>query len=550
MKDGPAGARVLIVVPVFNNEGAVSGVLAGVAALGLPVLVVDDGSTDGSASALDAFPVHRIRFPENRGKGLAIRRALSWAEERGFSHIITLDADGQHSPGDIPRFLDKIREAPEAVIIGKRDFGRGVPGGSRFGRRWSNLWIRIASGVATPDSQSGFRAYPVRPLSRLKYLGSRYEFEVEVLVRAVWAGLPLEWVDVSVRYFPPAERVSHFRPLKDNARISWIYTLLVLRRMIPFRRRSAPRGSSPSDSYGNRAGHAVFRWVIGKLGVRPAYGVLVPVIAYYVLFRPSAVRAAAPYLRRRFPGRGGLRMLWLAYRHYFAFGRCLIDQAATNILGREGLRIDFPDADALRELSEEGRGLVLVVSHVGVWHSALSTLDYLKRPVYLNWRRERHSQSMGLTDFRKTGVEVRVISPDGFLGGIPELSLALTHGRIVAVMGDRGHGSSAVRSEVFLGTPAGFPILPYHLAFTTNSDLVVFLTARTGPRRIFLRAAVWRMTEAQRELGKDRVCRELLQWYVGELERLVRDHPFMWYNFHDIWMREEDIPRQGRDVES
>ncbi|OGD12002.1 MAG: hypothetical protein A2Y86_01915 [Candidatus Aminicenantes bacterium RBG_13_62_12] len=286
--------------------------------------------------------------------------------------------------------------------------------------------------------------------------------------------------------------------------------------------------------------------MIKHFGVFPAYGVLVPVIAYYVLFRPSAFRAAAPYLKRRFPGCGRLKKLWLTYRHYYAFGLCLIDQAATNILGREGLKIVFPDADELRELSEEGRGLVLVVSHIGVWHSAISTLDYLRRPVYLNWRRERHSQSMGLSDFQGSGVEVHVISPDSFLGGIPEMSLALTHGRIVAVMGDRGYGSTTGQRADFLGEKARFPVLAYHLAFLTNSDLVVFLASRTGPRRILLRASIKRMTDEWREAGKTRACSDLLNWYVGELERHLNDHPFMWYNFENIWAPEEQISPEGR----
>lgn len=225
---------VAVAVPVFNNERTVAKVVRGVLDLGLPVLVIDDGSTDGSSLGLADLPVSRIDFPVNRGKGVAIRAAFQWAKKNNFSHLITIDADGQHDPQDIPRFIEKVRESPSKVIIGKRHFNADVPGKSRFGRAWSNLWTRIVSGKSTPDSQSGFRAYPAGLLADMKFLGRRYEFEVEVLARAAWAGLEFDWVDVSVRYFQGQERISHFKPLRDNFRISVIYALLVLRRLLPF----------------------------------------------------------------------------------------------------------------------------------------------------------------------------------------------------------------------------------------------------------------------------------------------------------------------------
>lgn len=225
---------IVVVVPAFNNERTVANVVRGVMESGLPVLVIDDGSTDGSSMALAGLPVNRIDFPVNRGKGMAIRAAFNWAKKNNFSHLITIDADGQHDPRDIPRFVEKITEYPDRVIIGKRHFNTDVPGKSRFGRAWSNLWTRIVSGKSTPDSQSGFRAYPAGLLADMKFLGRRYEFEVEVLARAAWAGLEFDWVDVSVHYFKGQERVSHFKPLRDNLRISVIYALLVLRRLLPY----------------------------------------------------------------------------------------------------------------------------------------------------------------------------------------------------------------------------------------------------------------------------------------------------------------------------
>jgi predicted LPLAT superfamily acyltransferase len=540
--------RILVVVPVFNNLKTVAGLVRDVLALGVPVLVVNDGSTDGSSRVIDDLAVPHIDVPRNRGKGRAIRSALAWANERNYSHIITIDADGQHAARDIPPFIERIKEAPDKIIIGRRTFSHDAPGRSRFGRRWSNMWIRAASGARTSDSQSGFRAYPVVPLVHMKFFGSRYEFEVEVLVRAVWAGLGLAEVDVSVQYFSGGERVSHFRMGRDNARISLMYTALVFRHWLPIPHRKLVRPNAKegptAPNYGNRAGYAVFRWTIKHLGLGPAYGVLVPVIAYYVFCRPSASRAAVFYLERRFAGCGWFRKMGLTYLHYYRFGQCLIDQAAVQITGPKSLAIDFPEADQLKKLVQEGRGLVLVSSHVGVWQSAISTLGYLERSVYLQVRREQHSQWMGLANYPNSGIDLHIVSPDGFLGGVPELSLALARGNIVAVMGDRGYGTAVQQTAVFLGDKASFPILPYHLAVTTKSDVVVFLTSRIGPRRFQIRAEIQRWTGEGPGLGKTQACSHLLERYVEALEEHLRRFPFMWFNFIDIWTAAGGIGRE------
>jgi len=303
---------------------------------------------------------------------------------------------------------------------------------------------------------------------------------------------------------------------------------------------SAPQ---PSPRYGRRAGHRIFQWLIRRFGVGPAYAVLVPVIAYYVFLRPSARRAARPYLARRFPGSGRRDRLRRTFRHYYQFGLCLIDQAAAGILGPERLRIDFPDDAEMRRLDGEGRGMVFITSHIGVWQRAISALGFLRRAVFLHLRREAASESMGLTELEDA--DVRIVSPDGFLGGVPELSSALSHGNMVAVMGDRGYGSAACARAGFLGSPAPFPLLPYHLALTTDSDIVIFLTARTGRLRFRLRAHILRMNPERRSLEKSEARLDLLRRYVGLLEDHLREYPFAWFNFFDFWAGEPKPAEAG-----
>ncbi len=238
---------VLLAIPTFNNRDTLRDVVEDALSTGLPVLVVNDGSTDGGCETLDDLPVHRVDSTDNarpersegrginRGKGAAIVAAGRWAETHGFTHVITLDADGQHDPREVGRFLERIQRSPQAIIIGKRDFPAAqAPRSSRFGRRFSNFWLKVACGISLPDSQSGFRAYPVPILRQVKCASHRFDFEIEILVRSVWAGATLDTVDISVRYDEQTRRSSRFRPWLDNARISLTYTRLVLRNFAPW----------------------------------------------------------------------------------------------------------------------------------------------------------------------------------------------------------------------------------------------------------------------------------------------------------------------------
>ncbi|MHC4696026.1 MAG: DUF2062 domain-containing protein [Planctomycetota bacterium] len=227
--------RELIAIPTFNNRDTLCQVVKEALNVGLPVLVVDDGSTDGGLKTLESLPVQVVHLPVNQGKGAAISEAARWADSNDFTHIITLDADGQHDPRDVHLFIERIRANPLAIIIGKRDLDSpNVPRPSRFGRAFSNFWLRIACGVSCPDSQSGFRAYPVEILRKVKFFTHRYDFEVEVLVRSVWAGASLDSVDVSVHYDDKTSRASHFRMWWDNTRISLLYARLVARNLVPW----------------------------------------------------------------------------------------------------------------------------------------------------------------------------------------------------------------------------------------------------------------------------------------------------------------------------
>ena len=224
----------MIVIPVYNHPGTLRDVVSRALKIHDMVMVVDDGSRDIAADLLTGLDVHVIRHRKNMGKGAAILTGAKEAGRLGMTHIVTIDADGQHDPADFRRFIPVIQENPHAIIIGRRCFqGTEVPRLSAFGRSFSNFWMRLHTGISIGDTQSGFRAYPLAVLDNLNLRERHYSLEVEVLVKAAWAGVTIMETDISVYYPPPEKRISHFRGFLDNLRISILNTKLTMRSILP-----------------------------------------------------------------------------------------------------------------------------------------------------------------------------------------------------------------------------------------------------------------------------------------------------------------------------
>lgn len=222
--------RVCVIIPTYNNELSLGTVIADVAEYTADIIVVNDGSTDSTAAIIRSFSfVQVISYKKNVGKGWALRKAFAYAAEKGYEYAITIDSDGQHFAKDLPVFINKLETERNAIIVGARNMDQAsVPGGSSFGNKFSNFWFRVETGIKLPDTQSGYRLYPLRPLKNIHFFTRKYEFEIEVMVRAAWKGVNIIPVPVTVYYAPREERVSHFRPFKDFFRISVLNTVLVL----------------------------------------------------------------------------------------------------------------------------------------------------------------------------------------------------------------------------------------------------------------------------------------------------------------------------------
>ena len=229
--NGVDSIRLCVIIPTYNNAGTIRQVISAVAGYCQDVIVVNDGSTDDTATILDCLPtpITLVSCPKNKGKGHALVKGFLKAKEMGFTHAITIDADGQHYPDDIPLFIKEMEANPEGIIVGCRNLTeKNMPRQNTFANRFSNFWFRLQTGINLSDTQSGFRLYNLSALRLLKLITSRYEAELELLVLPAWMGTPISTVNVRVYYPPAEERVSHFRPVYDFSRISVLNTILCI----------------------------------------------------------------------------------------------------------------------------------------------------------------------------------------------------------------------------------------------------------------------------------------------------------------------------------
>ncbi len=244
---------IAVIIPLYNNPGTILEVALACRKKLARVIVVDDASTQlppDFEKTLADNDIQLLRHARNQGYGAAIMTGIAELSRQGYNYAITLDADAQHSPEDLLAFVEAIETngtAKDTIFVGVRDFNvPNVPDSSKFGRSFSNFWVKLETGVACEDTQSGYRAYPISPMMKMRCISTRYTFAVESLVRAFWGGVQLRELPIHVTYQTKDKYVSHFRPFMDNFRFSMLHTWLVTRRLLPWPvKRLVPKPPTP-----------------------------------------------------------------------------------------------------------------------------------------------------------------------------------------------------------------------------------------------------------------------------------------------------------------
>ena len=223
-----------IIVPTYNNDKTLKHVLEGVLEASENVIVVNNGSTDSTKEILAEYAhIKIIEYTDNKGKGYALKLGLRQAIDMGFDYAVTIDSDGQHHADDIAKLVAKFQEFPGKLIMGSRNMKQAdVPGKSSFGNNFSNFWFWVDTGIRLSDTQTGFRAYPLKPIKGMRFFTRKFEFEIEIIVRLAWKNIKFAEAPIKVDY--PEDRVSHFRPIMDFARISVLNTVLFILALVFF----------------------------------------------------------------------------------------------------------------------------------------------------------------------------------------------------------------------------------------------------------------------------------------------------------------------------
>lgn len=218
-----------VIIPTYNNANTIASVIESVLLYASDVFVVNDGATDNTPSVIENYrdKVSIVSYEINRGKAYALHQGFLAAYKAGFKYAITIDSDGQHFAKDIELFANKLNQGDRIVWVGSRFLNQeNMPRKNTFANKFSNFWFALQTLNRLPDTQSGYRLYPLAHVAKINLLGYRYEGELELLVRLAWKGVRAKSAPISVYYAPDGERVSHFRPTKDFFRISVLNTFL------------------------------------------------------------------------------------------------------------------------------------------------------------------------------------------------------------------------------------------------------------------------------------------------------------------------------------
>jgi predicted LPLAT superfamily acyltransferase len=558
-----------LLIPIYNHWRSIRATVERLAVYGLPIYVVDDGSdlqTQETLAALaaDYALVRLFRLPQNEGKGAAVMRGMRAARQAGFTHALQIDADGQHDTADVPRFLAAGAASPAAVVCGRPIYDASVPKGRLYGRYVTHFWVCVETlGLSVSDSMCGFRLYPLAPtcalIDRVR-IPTRMDFDTDIFVRLIWAGL--DSVNVDTRVIYPPDGLSHFDMLRDNLRISGMHTRLTFG-MLPrlpvllwrkfCARDAAGRHWSRLAERGSLLGLQTVFACYRLFGAKAARVLLYPIVAYFFLTGSKARAASLDYLRRvnRLRGGAGPEPGWReSFLHMLAFGQSGLDKLAAWMGGVSEVaeqQVDFPSCPVFEQLLASGRGALLIGAHLG-------NLE-MTRALAVNERRIKvnvvvyteHAERFNTllrqanADFSINLLQVSRLGPETAI----MLKEKIDQGELVVIVGDRtpaaGEGQRRVSRIDFLGSPAPFAQGPFILASLLDCPVYLFFCLREAEGyQIHLESFAERieLPRAQRQQRLE----AYMQAYARRLEHYCLQAPDQWFNFYDFWRQDAATP--------
>lgn len=585
-----ADFRPVVIIPCRNHGLTVEKVLEGLEPLGLPVIVVDDGSDAVTREALDELAprcpeMTLLRHEVNRGKGAALTTGLHYAEKEGYTHALQVDADGQHDLADAPKLLESAKRDPNALWSARPLYDESVPKKRLIGRYVTHVWVWIETlSFEIVDSMCGYRVYPIAPtlaILKTKHVGQFMDFDTEIMVRLYWKGLRVRFVPSRVIY--PEDGYSNFRMWEDNVRISKMHTRLCIESPLwwparvkrLFRREAIQemQTASPTETpqttmtanerdkathwmnVKERRGFSGMKllWKLYRWGGRPLFAVIGwPVTGVFYLTGTAAKKASEKFLTRvnEERTRRGLPTETLSgLTHFRAFTMSMLDRLAAWVgdltLWKD---VDFADEESRKLLCEppaDGRGKLVLVSHLGVAEATRALAQHDRAvPVWALVYDEHAPRFKAMLEDVAPDASRHIIAVNHLgVDTAARLEEAIARGEWVAIAADRTPNDQSSRGSrtataSFLGHDAPFPVGPFVLANLLKCDVVTLFAVRVGDKLLISCRPFASEIQLPRKTRDEALAQYASQW-AKILEDQAVAHPYQWFNFYDFWHEDE-----------
>ncbi|MGF1712917.1 glycosyltransferase family 2 protein [Vibrio kagoshimensis] len=577
--------RACFLIPCYNHGSTVSSVLESLGGFNLPVVLVDDGSDIHTKNILQeaSRPAHisLVTLNENQGKGGAVKAGIKKAHELGFTHAIQIDADGQHDLDTLPKLLQSSQARPEHLISGKPIYDDTVPKARLYGRYMTHIWVWIETlSLSIKDSMCGFRAYPIEKTQHVlsKYdIGSRMDFDIEILVRLYWEDCEIDFIDTKVIY--PEGGVSHFDALWDNVKISWMHTRLFFG-MLPrapkliarhFKKPSTSSVNaithktsntntaiSSEDSKGNEPhwsrtqergtvlGIKLLLAIYTLLGRKVFNVILRLVMRYYHLTGTRARTASEQYLfqLKAYAEQQNIELPkdLTSYNHLLSFGHTMLDKLAAWKGDFSVDNLSIHGQDQFESMVENKQGVLILGSHLGNIelcralgrrhsHIKINALVFTEHAERFNsvMKAVNPSSDLNLIQVSSMGPDTAIL-----------LQQKLEQGEWIVIVGDRTSTSKESRSvwANFLGKEAPFPQGPFMLASVLKAPVFLLFGLRddnkTKPHfNVYFEHFSDKIVLPRKT--REQSLQEVVQQYANRLQHYTLKAPLQWYNFFNFW---------------
>ena len=567
--------KFAFLVPFYNHPQNIKALIAALKAYELPVIVVDDGSDEASKQILAELErTERILLltrTQNGGKGIAMKDGFKFALERGFSHILQIDADFQHDAALIGEFLRESEAHPQSIVCANPIYGDDAPKSRVHGRKITNFWVAINTlSLGIKDAMCGFRVYPLEQLKKAaaKSKTNRMEFDIEILVNAARQGVDMRWIDTYVRYEKGG--VSHFKMLRDNALISLMHAKCFFslpKFMLGKIWRTCGLNLSKSANFKNgandaqnlkksqenaeqnlwwkkqeRGGAFFLRLSLFLAQILPEFilKLIVKIVVwfYYIFSKNERENIAA--FRRNLSVFAGSQTLngTSVFSHFEAFGGAICDKFRVWKGKIKDSELEIIDLGRIKsELIGAKKGQILLTAHLGnveICKALGARVDGFRMVILVYDKNSREFNEL-LKHISQNDGSVRMMQVNELdVAAMLELKNIVESGEHIGIMGDRTPlgGDKAARVK-FLGKEASFNYGPYLIAGILGVKISSLWCQKIDGK---FRIELVPLASAVK-LGRDRAAaaREYLQIYVRELENRCKQTPAQWFNFFDFW---------------